>query len=40
MQIDFHHAATYVIARYAGFGHHEAGIVAYCAQGAGLPSLQ
>lgn len=32
MQIDFHHAATYVIARYAGFGHHEAGIVAYCAQ--------
>lgn len=32
MQIDFHHAATYVIARYAGFGHNEAGIVAYCAQ--------
>lgn len=32
MQIDFHHAATYVIARYAGFGHREAETVAYCAQ--------
>lgn len=32
MQIDFHHAATYVIARYAGFGHNEASIIAYCAQ--------
>lgn len=32
MQIDFHHAATYVIARLAGFGHREAETVAYCAQ--------
>ena len=32
MQIDFHHATTYVISRYAGFGHHEAEIIAYCAQ--------
>ncbi len=32
MQIDFHHAATYVIARYANFGHREAALVAYCAQ--------
>ncbi len=31
MQIDFHHAVTYVVSRYAGFGHREADIVAYCA---------
>ncbi len=32
MQIDFHHAVTYVIARLAGFNHKKADIVAYCAQ--------
>jgi len=32
MQIDFHHAVTYVAARLAGFGHREAETVAYCAQ--------
>jgi hypothetical protein len=32
MQIDFHHATTYVVARYAGFAHREASIVAHCAQ--------
>jgi len=32
MQIDFHHAVTYVVARLAGFGHREADVVAYCAQ--------
>lgn len=32
MQIDFHHAVTYVVARYAGFAHREATIVAHCAQ--------
>lgn len=32
MQIDFHHATTYVIARLAGFDQSRAGIVAYCAQ--------
>lgn len=32
MQIDFHHATTYVVARDAGFTHEEADIVAYCAQ--------
>jgi hypothetical protein len=32
MQIDFHHAATYVIARYAGFTHEDAAIVAHSAQ--------
>ena len=32
MQIDFHHAATYVIARSAGFTHRQANIVAYCSQ--------
>jgi len=32
MQIDFHHATTYVIARLAGFSQTEAGTVAYCAQ--------
>ncbi len=32
MQIDFHHATTYVIARDAGFAHKEADIIAYAAQ--------
>lgn len=32
MQIDFHHAVTYVVARAAGFPHEEAGIIAYAAQ--------
>jgi hypothetical protein len=32
MQIDFHHTATYVIARYAGFPHEEAAIIAHSAQ--------
>lgn len=32
MQIDFHHGATYVIARYAGFAHRDAEIIAHCAQ--------
>ncbi len=32
MQIDFHHAITYVVARLAGFDHQQAGTVAYCAQ--------
>lgn len=32
MQIDFHHAATYVIARYAGFQHEDAAIIAHAAQ--------
>lgn len=32
MQIDFHHAVTYVTARIAGFNHEEADIVAYSAQ--------
>jgi hypothetical protein len=32
MQIDFHHAATYVIARHAGFAHDDAAIVAHAAQ--------
>jgi len=32
MQIDFHHAVTYVTARIAGFTHDEADIVAYSAQ--------
>jgi hypothetical protein len=32
MQIDFHHAATYVIARDAGFSHDEADLIAYSAQ--------
>lgn len=32
MQIDFHHAVTYVVARLAGFDEREAGIVAYAAQ--------
>jgi len=32
MQVDFHHAVTYVTARIAGFSHPEADIVAYSAQ--------
>ncbi len=32
MQIDFHHAVTYIVARVAGFGHREAETVAYCSQ--------
>jgi len=32
MQIDFHHAVTYVTARIAGFSHQDADIVAYSAQ--------
>lgn len=32
MQIDFHHAVTYVAARLAGFIHEEADIIAYAAQ--------
>lgn len=32
MNIDFHHAVTYVVARIAGFEHDEAGIVAHAAQ--------
>lgn len=32
MQIDFHHATTYVIARTAGFSHDDASIIAYCSQ--------
>ena len=32
MQIDFHHAVTYVVARLAGFSHSKADIIAYCAQ--------
>jgi hypothetical protein len=32
MQIDFHHAVTYVAARLAGFDHGDADIVAYAAQ--------
>jgi hypothetical protein len=32
MQIDFHHAATYVVARLAGFTHNDALTVAYASQ--------
>ncbi|MFZ5426907.1 MAG: DUF6765 family protein [Thermodesulfobacteriota bacterium] len=32
MQIDFHHAATYILARWAGFEHQQADIIAYSAQ--------
>lgn len=32
MQIDFHHATTYVVARMAGFTHAQANIIAYSAQ--------
>ena len=32
MQIDFHHTATYAIARIAGFTHDDAAVIAHCAQ--------
>lgn len=32
MQIDFHHAATYVVARLAGFTHPDAVVIAYASQ--------
>jgi hypothetical protein len=32
MQIDFHHAVTYVTARIAGFNHDDAEVIAYAAQ--------
>lgn len=32
MHIDFHHAVTYVLARWAGFEHPKADIIAYCSQ--------
>jgi hypothetical protein len=32
MQIDFHHATTYALARLAGFDHAHADVVAYCSQ--------
>jgi len=32
MQIDFHHAVVYVIARWAGFAHRQADIIAYSSQ--------
>ncbi|MDD5711302.1 MAG: hypothetical protein PHY31_00940 [Smithellaceae bacterium] len=32
MQIDFHHAVTYVVARCAGFDHPQADVIAYSAQ--------
>ena len=32
MQIDFHHATTYVIARFSGFNHDDASVIAYSAQ--------
>jgi hypothetical protein len=32
VQIDFHHGATYVVARLAGFDHRQAEIIAYSAQ--------
>lgn len=32
MQIDFHHAVTYVAARLAGFEHGNAEVISYCAQ--------
>ncbi|MGE5477198.1 MAG: DUF6765 family protein [Bacteroidales bacterium] len=32
MQIDFHHAVTYVVARFAGFSHAKAETIAYAAQ--------
>lgn len=32
MQIDFHHAVTYVVARLSGFEHEKADIIAHCAQ--------
>ena len=32
MQIDFHHAVTYVVARWSGFDHADAATIAYAAQ--------
>ncbi|MDH4120678.1 MAG: hypothetical protein OEV94_03135 [Deltaproteobacteria bacterium] len=32
MQIDFHHAVTYVLARWAGFSSQDAGVVAYASE--------
>lgn len=32
MQIDFHHAVTYAVARIAGFSHAQANVIAYSAQ--------
>lgn len=32
MQIDFHHAVTYITARGAGFNHEDASTIAYAAQ--------
>jgi len=32
MQIDFHHAVTYVLARLAGFNYEQANIIAYSSQ--------
>ncbi|MBV5324614.1 MAG: hypothetical protein J0626_04730, partial [Rhodospirillaceae bacterium] len=32
MQIDFHHAVTYVVARWSGFPHAEAATIAHAAQ--------
>ena len=32
MQIDFHHAVTYVVARWSGFDHAEAATIAHAAQ--------
>ena len=32
MQNDFHHGITYIVARIAGFSHHDAGTIAYAAQ--------
>ena len=32
MQIDFHHATTYVVARDAGFNHDDASVIAYASQ--------
>jgi len=32
MQIDFHHAVTYVLSRYAGFNSEDANKIAYSSQ--------
>lgn len=32
MQIDFHHAVTYILARWAGFSHEQSDIIAYSSQ--------
>ena len=32
MQIDFHHSATYTVARLSGFAHRDAETIAYCSQ--------